>query len=83
MSFLRPTLKLAAGTTIARSCISPYRSARKVETQMKEEERVDQDEVWSAIRYLDPDEKDKDRTGSVGTVVRRKGSSSGRPIAFR
>ena len=49
---------------------------------MKEEERVDQDEVWSAIRYLDPDEKDKD-TGSVGTVVRRKGSSSGRPIAFR
>jgi hypothetical protein len=50
---------------------------------MKEEERVDQDEVWSAIRYLDPDEKDKDRTGSVGTVVPRKGSSSGRPIAFR
>lgn len=36
---------------------------------MKEEERVDQDEVWSAIRYLDPDEKDKDRIGSVGTVV--------------
>ena len=26
-----------------------------------EDEKVDQQEVWSAIRYLDPDDKDKDR----------------------
>lgn len=27
-----------------------------------ENEKVDQQEVWSAIRYLDPDEKDKDQS---------------------
>ena len=53
---------------------------RKVKTQMpfdehpRGEERVDQEEVWSAIRYLDPDKKgpdkkDKDRTSNVGTVI--------------
>ena len=26
-----------------------------------EDEKVGQQEVWSAIRYLDPDEKDKDK----------------------
>ena len=47
----------------------------KAETQMlfdgrlMEDEKVDQQEVWSAIRYLDPDEKDKDKKGASNTTT--------------
>jgi hypothetical protein len=34
-----------------------------------EREKVDQDEVWSAIRYLDPDERDKDRQAESTTTI--------------
>ena len=36
-----------------------------------EREQVDQEEVWSAIRYLDPDEqdKDKDREAKSATII--------------
>jgi hypothetical protein len=34
-----------------------------------EREQVDQEEVWSAIRYLDPDEQDKDREAKSATIV--------------
>jgi hypothetical protein len=34
-----------------------------------EDEKVDQQEVWSAIRYLDPDEKDKDKKGVGNTAT--------------
>lgn len=26
-----------------------------------EDEKIDKEEVWSAIRYLDPDEREKDK----------------------
>jgi len=34
-----------------------------------EREQVDQVEVWSAIRYLDPDEQDKDREAKSATII--------------
>jgi len=34
-----------------------------------ENEQVDQEEVWSAIRYLDPDERDKDREAKSATII--------------
>jgi hypothetical protein len=34
-----------------------------------ENEQVDQEEVWSAIRYLDPDERDKDREAKAATII--------------
>ena len=34
-----------------------------------EREQVDQDEVWSAIRYLDPDEQHKDREAKSATII--------------
>jgi hypothetical protein len=37
-----------------------------------EDEQVDQEEVWSAIRYLDPDERDSIADGALQCV----GSSS-------
>jgi hypothetical protein len=34
-----------------------------------EDEQVDQEEVWSAIRYLDPDEYDKDIQAKSATII--------------
>ena len=34
-----------------------------------ENEQVDQEEVWSTIRYLDPDERDKDREAKSATII--------------
>jgi hypothetical protein len=39
-----------------------------------EREKVDQHEVWSAIRYLDPDERDKDREAKSTTTINRRNS---------
>jgi hypothetical protein len=34
------------------------------------DEKTDQErEIWSAIRYLDPDEKEKSRAGNVAAVI--------------
>ena len=34
-----------------------------------ENEQVDQEEVWSAIRYLDPDEGNKNREAKSATII--------------
>ena len=34
-----------------------------------ENEQGDQEEVWSAIRYLDPDERGKDREAKFATII--------------
>ena len=34
-----------------------------------EREQVDQEEVWSAIRYLDPNERVKDREAKSATII--------------
>ena len=34
-----------------------------------EREQVDQGKVWSAIRYPDPDEQDKDREAKSATII--------------
>jgi len=34
-----------------------------------EDEQADQEEVWSAIRYLDPDEWDKDSQAKSATII--------------
>ena len=34
-----------------------------------EDEKIDEAEVWSAIRYLDPDEKDGDKEGNAATII--------------
>jgi hypothetical protein len=34
-----------------------------------ENEQVDPEEIWSAIRYLDPDEKGTDNVGDTMTTV--------------
>jgi hypothetical protein len=33
------------------------------------DEKIDKEEVWSAIRYLDPDEREKDKEANAATVI--------------
>jgi hypothetical protein len=33
-----------------------------------EDEKIDKEEVWSAIRYLDPDEREKDKEVNRATI---------------
>jgi hypothetical protein len=35
---------------------------------MKDEE-IDKEEVWLAIRYLDPDERGKDKEANAATII--------------
>lgn len=37
--------------------------------QPMEQEQVYQEEVWPAIRYLDPDERDEDREGKSAKII--------------
>ena len=34
-----------------------------------EDEKIDQQEVWSAIRYLDPDEPERDNETDTTTII--------------
>jgi len=34
-----------------------------------EDEKIDKEEVWSAIRYLDPDEREKDQEVNTATII--------------
>lgn len=34
-----------------------------------EDEQIDEVEVWSAIRYLDPDEQEKDKEATTATII--------------
>jgi hypothetical protein len=34
-----------------------------------EDEKIDKQEVWSAIRYLDPDEPEKDKGANTATII--------------
>ncbi len=42
---------------------------RTVQKAPMEDEKVDEEEVWSAIRYLDPDEQEKDREANTATLI--------------
>jgi len=34
-----------------------------------EDEKIDKEQVWSAIRYLDPDEREKDKEVNTATII--------------
>lgn len=34
-----------------------------------EDEKIDKHEVWSAIRYLDPDEPEKDKEANIANII--------------
>jgi hypothetical protein len=34
-----------------------------------EDEKIDKEEVWSAIRYLDPDEREKEKEVNTATII--------------
>jgi hypothetical protein len=34
-----------------------------------EDEKIEKEEVWSAIRYLDPDEREKHKEANIATII--------------
>ena len=34
-----------------------------------EDEKIGKEEVWSAIRYLDPDEREKNKEGNIASII--------------
>jgi hypothetical protein len=36
---------------------------------MEEDEKIDKEEVWSAIRYLDPDDGEMDKEANTATII--------------
>jgi hypothetical protein len=34
-----------------------------------EDEKIDREEIWSTIRYLDPDEQEKNKEANTATIV--------------
>jgi hypothetical protein len=34
-----------------------------------EDEKIDKGDVWSAIRYLDPDEREKEKEVNTATII--------------
>jgi hypothetical protein len=37
--------------------------------RLMKDEKIDEEEVWSAIRYLDPDEREKDKEANTATII--------------
>jgi len=34
-----------------------------------EDEKIYEEKIWSAIRYLDPDEQEKDKEANIATII--------------
>jgi len=45
-----------------------------------EDEKIDKQEVWSAIRYLDPDEPEKDKQANTATIIAIAGMNGDRMV---
>jgi hypothetical protein len=41
----------------------------KFQKSLMEDEKINKEEVWSAIRYLDPDEREKDKEANTATII--------------
>ena len=42
---------------------------KQFQKSLMEDEKIDKEEVWSAIRYLDPDEREKDKEANTATII--------------
>jgi hypothetical protein len=51
-------VKLGGGTLI-----------EQYQKRLMEDEKTDKEAVWSAIRYLDPDEREKDKEVNTATII--------------
>jgi|GEM_PF-1905005 hypothetical protein len=51
-------LRIGSGTLI-----------EQFQKSLMEDEKIDKEEVWSAIRYLDPDEREKPKEANTTTII--------------
>ncbi len=42
---------------------------KQFQKSLMKDEKIDEEEVWSAIRYLDPDEREKDKEANTATMI--------------
>jgi hypothetical protein len=42
---------------------------KQFQKSLMEDGKIDKEEVWSAIRYLDPDEREKDKEANTATIM--------------
>ena len=42
---------------------------KRIAEPLMKGEKIDQDEVWSAIRYLDPDQEDKGSKKDIAPII--------------
>jgi hypothetical protein len=73
---MKPLVLTIAFLMLALIAFGGSASRKKLRVEMffdeppMEDEQVDQEEVWSAIRYLDPDERDSIADGALQCVAR-------------
>jgi hypothetical protein len=53
-----PTCEIGSGTLI-----------KQFQKSLMQDEKIDKEEVWSAIRYLDADEREKDKEANTATMI--------------
>ena len=56
--------------------LGSHQEDSQFQKSLMEDEKIDKEEVWSAIRYLDPDEREKDKEIDTATINRSIGSSA-------
>jgi len=42
---------------------------RQFQKSLMEDEKIYEEKIWSAIRYLDPDEQEKDKEANIATII--------------
>jgi hypothetical protein len=43
--------------------------SEQFQKSLMKDEKIDKEEVWSAIRYLDPDEREKDKDVNTAAII--------------
>jgi hypothetical protein len=49
--------------------LGSHQEDRQFHKDPMKDEKIDKEEVWSAIRYLDPDERGKDKEANAATII--------------
>jgi hypothetical protein len=49
--------------------LGSHREEQQFQKSLMKDEKIDKEEVWAAIRYLDPDEGEKDKEANMPAII--------------
>jgi hypothetical protein len=49
--------------------LGSHREEQQFQKSLMKDEKIDKEEVWAAIRYLDPDEGEKDKEANMPVII--------------